>query len=316
VLELASALGVSMEFQRANELFTKWTMVKVSEKTLANQVENQGMMLIEEEKERLDHPTYGIETALTRQVCAQAPRVYVEMDGIMTPLNRGQRCREARVGVIFWEDDLWQLSPKRKWIKAREYVATLDSWTCFASRLRQRYTEVVKEERCQTLILGDGAKRIWRVADEEFPEAIQILDFYHLSEYVWAIARGAWPNQVRMQEDWVKIQLDRLKDSNPQDVLESLKHLPRTRDRYEACKRFKSYIRNNAHRMDYKRYLAEGYMIGSGVIESSNRRIVTQRLKQAGMHWSWNGANSVMALRACYLSSSDHWENRWNAVAA
>jgi hypothetical protein len=50
-------------------------------------------------------------------------------------------------------------------------------------------------------------------------------------------------------------------------------------------------------------------MIGSGVVESSNRRIITQRLKQAGMHWSKRGAEGVMALRAMYLSNSNRWLN-------
>lgn len=54
-------------------------------------------------------------------------------------------------------------------------------------------------------------------------------------------------------------------------------------------------------------------MIGSGVVESSNRRVVTQRLKQAGMHWSKKGAEGVMALRASYLSSSARWSNFWQS---
>ena len=70
---------------------------------------------------------------------------------------------------------------------------------------------------------------------------------------------------------------------------------------------------NNRTRIDYKRYLKEGLMIGSGVVESSNRRVVTQRLKQAGMHWSKLGAEGVMALRAVYLSSSNRWSNFWQA---
>jgi hypothetical protein len=59
--------------------------------------------------------------------------------------------------------------------------------------------------------------------------------------------------------------------------------------------------------IDYKSYLEQGLMIGSGVVESSNRRVVTQRLKQAGMHWSKLGAEGIMALRAAYLSQTNRW---------
>lgn len=86
-----------------------------------------------------------------------------------------------------------------------------------------------------------------------------------------------------------------------------------TADSAQALER---YLRNNSSRIDYKRYLEMGLMIGSGVVESSNRRIVSQRLKQSGMHWSVRGANSVMALRACYLSSSDLWCQVWKQRAS
>jgi hypothetical protein len=72
-------------------------------------------------------------------------------------------------------------------------------------------------------------------------------------------------------------------------------------------------LTNNQERIDYQKYLKMGLMIGSGVVESSNRRVVTQRLKQAGMHWSIKGAEGVMALRASYLSSSNRWSNFWQS---
>ena len=72
------------------------------------------------------------------------------------------------------------------------------------------------------------------------------------------------------------------------------------------------YLYNNQTRIDYQSYRRAGLMIGSGVVESSNRRVVTQRLKQAGMHWSKKGAEGVMALRALYLSSAHRWSNFWS----
>lgn len=72
-------------------------------------------------------------------------------------------------------------------------------------------------------------------------------------------------------------------------------------------------LTNNQSRIDYRSYLKAGLMIGSGVVESSNRRVVTQRLKQAGMHWSFCGAEGVMALRAAYLSNSTRWSSFWSS---
>ena len=89
----------------------------------------------------------------------------------------------------------------------------------------------------------------------------------------------------------------------------------RRKELTEAITSLERYLTNNQSRIDYQRYLSSGLMIGSGVVESSNRRVVTQRLKQAGMHWSKAGAEGVMALRAVYLSSSQRWSNFWSTSA-
>ena len=77
--------------------------------------------------------------------------------------------------------------------------------------------------------------------------------------------------------------------------------------RFLSITNLERYLSNNQSRIDYQTYLKAGLMIGSGVVESSNRRVVTQRLKQAGMHWSARGAEGVMALRSAYLSNSNRW---------
>ena len=47
---------------------------------------------------------------------------------------------------------------------------------------------------------------------------------------------------------------------------------------------------------------------GSGAIESSNKTVVQLRLKQAGMRWSVDGANKILALR-CYAESG-----KWDEI--
>lgn len=85
-------------------------------------------------------------------------------------------------------------------------------------------------------------------------------------------------------------------------MIESLRFV-RKKAAKEAAKTLMRYLENNAQRIDYKHYLELGLMIGSGVVESSNRRVVTQRLKQSGMHWSNYGANAVIALLCPWVQS-------------
>lgn len=245
------------------------------------------------------------------------PRVYVGVDGVMTPLNQAQGYKEALVGVVFKDSDHWQLSPKRAQIRCRQYVATLKSRDEFQHRVYQLYTQVVGQTPYETVVLGDGAHWIWQMAEQYFPKCIQVLDFFHVSEYVWAVARAAYPQREPEQKTWVEQQQALLKQSNWQAVIAQCRQLPSVDSSLkEAVVNLERYLSNNQTRIDYQQYLHAGLMIGSGVVESSNRRVVTQRLKQAGMHWSKPGAEGVMALRACYLSDSDRWQNFWYPCAA
>lgn len=319
VEKLASALGVTVEFAHACTLLNEITGIELSDHGLANRVEALGHLFKEQAQAEPAQEVYPLDSALFQRVGPShvlRPTVYVGADGIHVPLNRGQGTKEAKVGVVFWEADHVKVSAKRKEIRRREYVGTLENWRTFAEDLFQRFALVVKQTPCQVVVLGDGAKWIWEMADEFYPKALQILDFYHVSEYIWDVARELHPEDTKQQKMWVTPQLKRLKASRWQDVVESLRFLTGSKALTVAVRNLKRYLENNAERIDYKRYLALGLMIGSGVVESSNRRVVTQRLKQSGMHWSVQGAEAVIALRACYLSASTQWCQFWNARAA
>ena len=72
------------------------------------------------------------------------------------------------------------------------------------------------------------------------------------------------------------------------------------------------YFGNNVHRMDYPEHLAEGWQIGSGVIESACKTVVGQRLKGAGMRWGEAGAHALCHVRALYRSEKGQWQDFWD----
>ena len=295
--ELASALGVTTEFPHACRLFARVTGIELSDHGLANRVEAAGKRFHEQLKAEPAGDVYPLDSALHLTVCrskSYRPVMYVGVDGIMTPLQ--QAYREAKVGVVFWEYSHIAISKKRREIRRKDYVATLECREVFSELMYKRFAAMAQEHRCQVVVLGDGAKWIWEMAEEYYPGAIQILDYYHVSSYVWKVARELHPEDEVQQKNWVEPQLKRLKASRAEDVIEGLRFLKGSKALSEAIQELKRYLENNAERIDYRKYQEMGLMIGSGVVESSNRRVVTQRLKQAGMHWSEYGANAVMAL--------------------
>ncbi len=313
VLELACALGISSEFPNSHRLFQRWTGLDLTEKTLANQVEQTGNQLQSQEFNLLNKLEPRKQLDLTSSIKENPDLLYVGVDGVMTPLNQKQGYKEAKVGVIFWSKDHQKIKGQRGKIRRREYVATLKSRHEFRNRVSQLYNQVAKHQVAQTVIIGDGAHWIWEMAQEHFPGSIEILDFFHLSEYVWKVAKAAYPKGEQKQKDWVSIQQNLLKQSQWKTVIQNSHNLKRNKkDLIEAITDLERYLTNNQSRIDYQSYLKAGLMIGSGVVESSNRRVVTQRLKQAGMHWSKRGAEGVMALRAAYLSNSNRWTSFWS----
>ena len=308
VLELACALGVNSEFPNAHKLFQKWTSIEITEKTLANQVEKIGNQL-QELQLSASTSNYSEKTENTPQ--ASDKIVYVGVDGVMTPLNQKQGYKEAKVGVVFWKKD-HQKKNKRGVVRQKEYIATLKSREEFQEKIEQLYHQVCGEQTHSLVVIGDGAHWIWEMAEKQFPNSRQILDFYHLSEYVWKVGKAAYPKSEEQQKNWVHSQQKLLKKSQWKNVISNCQKIKKKKlDLIKAINDLERYLINNQNRIDYQKYLQLGLMIGSGVVESSNRRVVTQRLKQAGMHWSLKGAEGVMALRANYLSTSNRWLNFW-----
>lgn len=116
VLELACALGINSEFPNSHRLFTQWTRIELTEKTLASTVEKAGTKLQESE--------FKSETTEYQEEELTSERIYVGVDGVLTPLNQKQGYKEAKVGVIFWQKEHQKKKGKRGKVRKREYVAT------------------------------------------------------------------------------------------------------------------------------------------------------------------------------------------------
>jgi hypothetical protein len=165
------------------------------------------------------------------------------------------------------------------------------------------------------VFLGDGAHWLWELAALHFPEAIRVLDWYHLSENVHEAANGVFGEGTAEGGAWAKSRLDELWEGQQRSAREALAEL-RTRLRSppkrEALRKLSVYLKNNAERMDYPRYRALGVPIGSGPVESACKTLVGGRCKQAGMrNWRRRGAEAVLRFRAAQMD--DDFGPLWDA---
>ena len=79
----------------------------------------------------------------------------------------------------------------------------------------------------------------------------------------------------------------------------------------EELRKLIGYFENNRHRTDYPGYRAKGWDIGSGPTEAGCK-IIGERLKGSGMRWVEEGAATVGALRALYVSGGKVWDGFWS----
>jgi hypothetical protein len=120
-------------------------------------------------------------------------RLYVAMDGVRI-LGAGGEGKEAKVGVVRPEH---RAAPGVLHPAAASYVASFAPAEAFGSRLvleaHRRGLDGVQE----VVVLGDGAEWIWNLAAEHFPDATQIVDWYHASAPGTLWAMGARPRPLR-----------------------------------------------------------------------------------------------------------------------
>ena len=169
----------------------------------------------------------------------------------------------------------------------------------FAQGLLQiREAGLIREDKVRLCIIGDGAPWIWNKPLEIFPKAKQVLDFYHCSEYVHAVANAQYGKGTRKAKEWVEATFTRLFHNNIDDVIHGLKIMqPASAEAEEKIAAVIKYLSKRKGQVSYGSAKRAGYHLGSGAIESANKFIGHVRLKRSGAWWYITNANNILKLR-------------------
>lgn len=168
-----------------------------------------------------------------------------------------------------------------------------------AGAVRNGYGEYEK-----VVLLSDGAGWIANMKEELFGEdAVQILDFYHLSENVYAYGRAKSGQDESKYRPWAEERCRELAEGRWEEVLGGLD----PDETYKNTVDLYHYISSNRAHINYPEYRKEGFFIGSGAVESGNKTIVQRRFRQAGMRWGVSTAQYLLTLVA--KQESGLWES-------
>jgi hypothetical protein len=204
--------------------------------------------------------------------------------------------------------------PRPVW-QAR-YLATLHPLGALGEPLRRQGAQVGMDRAERWIALSDGGAGLEDFLRSQFGRVEEvILDFYHVAQHLHDFAKLWCPVDAEAAQALAREWCHHLKHeggASMQAVLAGLDLRDRSGTVREAYRQLVGYFANQVHRMDYPRYRAKGWQIGSGPVESACKTVVGQRLKGPGMRWGEDGADALCQLRALLKSEGAQWTAFWN----
>jgi hypothetical protein len=309
--EALALTGVHVPFEMASELFERLTQVSISDNGVRESTERIGQERLEAEQASVEAAWDPARFELPEGPEDPPERLYGSIDG--TSVRTEEGWREPKLGSWYTTDEPPDQQPPEEWelrAEAISYYGDIQKAEDFGRLVyltgRRRGAHRAKE----LIFIADGAQWIWNLVEEHFPNAVQIVDWYHAAERLWDVAKAVYEEGSELAQEWAAARLDELWHGDFEDVLQALRaHVTPDWDD-DPAQHAINYFQNNRHRMRYPEFRAQGYQIGSGTIESGCKRVIGARLKQAGMTWTVDGARQVIKARAMYLSGE--WDDFCN----
>src|SRR5215216_2787853 len=203
--------------------------------------------------------------------------------------------------------------PTRPLPVGKETRATLAGKAAAMQLLQQRAASRDGRQIRAHVALTDGAESLQQHMLTTFPDYTLILDIIHASEYLWATATALLGETSPARTPWVATKLDLVLAGQTQTVISQLvQEVARrtwTEAQRAAIERTIGYYERNQAHMHYDHYLAQGWPIGTGVVEGACGHLVKDRMEQAGMRWTQDGAQAMLDLRAVRINGD--WDAYW-----
>ncbi|MGH9455398.1 MAG: ISKra4 family transposase [Terriglobia bacterium] len=324
VRRMEAVVGSEMPFASGCEPMKVLAGLEVPAKAIERAAEAIGRQIAGRDAQEIGRAKQLVLPIVARQ---NIPILYVLMDGVQIPVvgketagragrieGQPARTRECKLGCVFTQTTVDKEGWPMRDPDSTTYVGAIETAEEFGFRL---YTEAwVRGWESATIkvVIGDGAVWIWNLADQHFPQSIQIVDLYHAREHLWKIAAWLYPNDPAAKKLWMTPMKELLDEGKIEPLVARLReiaaeHAVAQPKLMEEIRTEAEYFETNASRMRYPEFRAKGLFVGSGVIEAGCKAVIGSRLKQSGMFWTVRGANDIIALRCCRLNGrfKDYW---------
>lgn len=323
--ELLALGGIELAFEQGRRWLEKYLLFSVSENTIRSATETRGAQRqAQEEAWRKQSQTESWLQARLRSIATPPKRLYGSIDAAKTrieprcPEEKAQReeaFRDLKVGCWYELEAVPAVQRSRRQqdkydreqqvfrAKNLRYYCDLEEARQFGQLVWATGCRVLADFVPELIFVCDGAVWIWNLVKQYYPRAVQIVDWYHATEHLEKIAAIVF-SQAEERKAWLADVKEALWNGQVQEVIRSCQNLAAGQPKVSSEI---AYFVNNEARMNYARFRAAGYAIGSGTIESACKQIVLQRLRKSGAQWTIDGAVRTAKARAAWLSGE--WDS-------
>lgn len=325
--QLLALSGIDKSFEEGQEWLKAFLLFEVSENTIRAETQRLGELQRKAEDEWIKEMQN--EAALQKReqlVVEQVPdRLYGSIDAAKVRIEpRAKQGKKEEVEedwrdmkIVCWYEG--ELVPNRQ-RSVRQKKKAQREGTVFRAKNKYYSCDIAEAEQFGKLLWAsgcsvfadrvpelvfvcDGATWIWKLVSLYYPNAIQIVDWYHAEERLERIAEETF-SDLGERQPWLEKITEALWHGNVEFVIEACQSLSK---KSSLAKQALTYFGNHIERMRYAQFRSAGYLIGSGVIESGCKQIVSRRLKLSGAQWNLDGAILTAKARCVWLSG--RWQD-------
>lgn len=299
-------------FEAAEQSFEYLTGLQISRSLIRQITAETGQKVYEQQMEKAEEtiarPEEAVPSLLPRE--RRAGTLYVLVDGsqINTRIKdqEGSSWKEMKLALIYSDKNVITRKSGQSVLVDKEYVAYWGEVNGFKKLVFDAAVTKGYGVYERIVVIGDGAHWIWKMYEELFPDAVQVLDYYHMCENVYSYAKYLFPSDDHKMKVWAKSMIAQIEEGQIDKALASIPVT--TESKLPAgVPNLLVYLTNNRNRMNYKAFQQSGLKVGSGAIESGNKKVIQQRMKQSGMRWGVETGQTIASLRA--KNASRRWRD-------
>lgn len=310
-------------YQKAEEHLRETGGIKVSARQIQRTVQHIGAAAQQWQQRAATKPL---------PECESVPILYVSADATGVPMRQEElegrkgkqpdgtaKTRSVYLGCVFTQHQRDENGHPVRDYESTTYVSGLTGIEEFGPMLRQEAIRRNMGQAGRTVLLMDGALGLEKMGQLNFPEATQIVDFWHGADHAGKVVQALLgskehPCYQKQRSRFVR----RLLGNGVDNLIIETRQQCTGKDNAQTVEEQLNYFVHNAPRMKYRTFRQQGLFIGSGVVEAGCKTVIGSRCKQSGMFWGKPGAENVLALRCIGASRrlDAFWKHRLNTLVA